>query len=166
MKDHLAKNLIRTGALVAGIALMIAATTASAQDRALSTYGARIGASIDPDQLTLGAYGTIPDLAPNVAFRPSGDIGFGNDVLTLVGNADVQYMFTNVQGRAVPFFGGGVAILWFDPDNGSSDTEVGLNIYGGVEVEMRGYKTGVFELRFGLDDQIPDVKLTYGFGFY
>ena len=153
-------------AMAACISLISAATVVHAQGHALSTYGARIGISINPDQVTLGGYGTIPDLAPNLIFRPSGDVGFGNDVLTLVGNADVLYIFNNVTGRSVPFFGGGLAILWFDPDNRGSDTEVGLNIVGGVELEMQGYKTGVLELRIGLDDQIPDFKITYGFGFY
>jgi len=155
------------GIAIAAIVAFAPAATAQAQSQArnLSSYGARVGFSLDPDQLTLGGYGVIPEIAPNVAFRPSADIGFGDDVLTLIGNADAQYMFTDVRGRAVPFFGAGVALLWYDVDNRGSDTEVGVNIYGGVEVEMSGYKTGVIELRVGLDDQTPDFKVTYGFGF-
>ena len=87
-------------------------------------------------------------------------------MITVIGNADIQYTFATVPRGPVPFFGGGLGLLWFDPDNAGSDTRVGLQIYGGVEIAYRGYQTGVFELRLGLDDDMPDLKLTYGFGFY
>ncbi|GJM43542.1 MAG: hypothetical protein DHS20C21_03840 [Gemmatimonadota bacterium] len=165
MKRKLRRGLLRACAVVAplGTALAVGAPCAQAAD--LSRYGARVGFSLDPDQLTLGAYGTLAHLTPNVAFRPSADIGFGSNVLTLIGNADVQYSF-NTSGRTVPFAGAGVAVLWYDPERGDSDTEIGLNLYGGVELALRGYKTAVLEVRLGLDDQIPDLKFTYGFGFY
>jgi len=146
--------------------LLILPAAAAAQGSSLSTYGGRVGFSSTPDQLILGAWGTLSEFSPNLTFRPSGDLGIGDDVLTIIGNADVQYTFAQVARGPVPFFGGGLGLLWYDPDGGSSDTEIGLQIYGGVELAYRGYQTGVFEVRLGLDDDMPDLKLTYGFGFY
>jgi len=147
--------------------VLLTATVGHAQGQAqLARYGGRVGLSSEPDQLTLGAFGTMAAFSPNVTFRPSGDLGIGSDVLTIIGNADLQYTFSTSGGGPVPFFGGGIGLLWFDPDGGSSDTELGLQIYGGVELAYRGYQTGIFEVRLGLDDEMPDLKLTYGFGFY
>ncbi|MBZ0268498.1 hypothetical protein K8I85_10115 [bacterium] len=153
------------GLLIAA-GLLLLPSLAAAQGSPLSTYGGRVGFSTTPDQLILGAWGTLTEFSPNLAFRPSGDLGIGDDVLTIIGNADVQYTFAQVARGPVPFFGAGVGVLWFDPDGGGSSTELGLQIYGGVELAYRGYQTGVFEVRLGLDDDMPDLKLTYGFGFY
>jgi hypothetical protein len=150
--------------LAAGLVVLPAAVRA--QGSPLSTYGGRVGLSTTPDQLILGAWGTLTEFSPNLTFRPSGDLGLGDDVLTIIGNADLQYTFAQIARGPVPFFGGGIGVLWYDPDGGSSDTNLGLQIYGGVELAYRGYQTGVFEVRFGLDDDMPDLKLTYGFGFY
>lgn len=161
---------IRTRRLPAGLllaaGLLALPAPATAQGSSLSTYGGRVGLSTTPDQLILGAWGTLTEFSPNLTFRPSGDLGLGDDVLTIIGNADIQYTFAQVARGPVPFFGGGIGVLWFDPDGGGSDTELGLQIYGGVELAYRGYQTGVFEVRLGLDDHMPDLKLTYGFGFY
>lgn len=161
---------VRSRALVAAVAsaaaLAALPAASAAQGRSLSTYGGRVGLSTDPDQLILGVWGTVADFSPNLSFRPSGDLGLGDNVLTIIGNADLQYTFKQVHSGPVPFFGGGLGLLWFDPDGGDSNTDVGLQIYGGVELAYRGYQTGVFELRLGLDSDMPDLKLTYGFGFY
>ena len=151
---------------IAAAALLVLPSLAQAQTQSLSTYGGRVGFSSDPDQLILGGWGTVAEFSPNLSFRPSGDLGVGNSVLTLIGNADIQYTFATVARGPVPFFGGGIGLLWYDPDGGESNTELGLQVYGGVELRYQGYQTGVFELRLGLDDAMPDLKLTYGFGFY
>jgi len=148
------------------IVALLAVPPVAGAEGGLSTYGGRVGISDSPDQIVLGAWGTATSFSPNVTFRPSGDLGFGDDVLTLIGNADIQYTFATVARGPVPFFGGGIGLIWFDPDNGNSDTDLGLQVYGGVELAYRGYQSGVFEVRLGLDDGMPDLKLTYGFGFY
>ncbi len=158
-RNHRSKRIARLAAL----SLTVCATTVSASS--LSNYGARFGVSVDPDQFTLGMYAAMPEFAPGLSFRPSADLGFGDDALTLMGNADVQYTFHATEGRLVPHVGGGITLFWFDPDPGESDAEVGISLYGGVEFAMKGYKTGSFELRLGVDD-VPDLKLVYGLGFY
>jgi len=152
-------------ALVGPLAALVLAA-APAAGEPLSNYGLRVGISDSPDQLVLGAWGTVTEFAPNVSFRPSGDLGLGDNVLTVIGNLDVQYTFATVSRGPVPFVGGGVGLLWYDPDGGDSDTNLGLQIYGGIEIGYRGYQSGVIEVRLALDDDMPDLKLTYGFGFY
>jgi hypothetical protein len=159
----------RTGAIVpwvAALALAVLLPATAGAAGPLSTYGARVGFSTTPDQLVLGAFGTVHKFTPQVSFRPSGDLGIGNSVLTLIANLDVQYTFPTSGRGPVPFFGGGLGLLWYDPDGGDSGTDIGLQLYGGVEIAYRGYQTGVIEVRVGLDDRMPDFKLTYGFGFY
>jgi hypothetical protein len=154
------------GWLGAVVALLLTATMASAQDGAVaSRYGGRIGFSLDPDQFTVGGYVGFPEFARNFTFRPSADLGLGSDLVTVIGNADVQYSITDTSSRFYPFFGAGVGLLWFDQDAGGSDSAVGLNFYAGVEVSMSGYKTGMLEVRLGVDE-MPDLKVTYALGFY
>jgi hypothetical protein len=151
-----------------------AGAAAAAEEFEVSRYGGRIGFSADPDQFTIGAYAGLGELAPHLTMRPSVDMGFGDNLFSVILNADVQYSF--VIGSAVaPYAGGGLGIGYYKfdtPDNlpagvdfDDSTTEIGLNLYGGAEMDLGGYKSGYAELRIGIDD-LPDLKLTLGLGFY
>ncbi len=165
MFDHRWKPGALRGWLGGVAAVMLTASVASAEGAAVSRYGGRLGLSLDPDQITLGAFVGFPEFTDGVSFRPSVDLGLGDDLVTIIGNADVQYAFTGTNSKFHPYFGGGLGVLWFDHDAGGSDSEIGLNVYGGIEMAMRGYKTGMLELRIGVDD-MPDLKITYAIGFY
>jgi hypothetical protein len=168
----------RTIARTAVLALALAAaglpggSDAAAEELQLSRYGARFGLSSDPDQLTLGAYAGFGELAPDLQLRPSLDVGFGDDILSVIANADLQYFFSIRDARLSPYFGGGLGIAYYDFDlpEGArnfddSTTEIGVNLYVGAEKQLGNYKTAHLELRVGIDE-MPDLKVTFGLGFY
>jgi hypothetical protein len=160
-----------TGTIVAvAVATLWAARPAAAQNEFdVSNYGARIGFSTGPDQFTIGAYAKLGEIAQNVSLRPSADLGFGDNLFTILGNADLQYSFAT-GASFTPFVGGGIAIGYYSFDlpegavGDSNDTEIGLNLYGGLEFDLGGYRSAFVEGRFGVD--VPDFKLTGGIGFY
>lgn len=161
----------RRGFVPAVLLTLLVATAVSAQEEFdVSKYGARLGFSSDPDQFTLGAYMQLDELAPHLSMRPSVDLGFGDSIFSLIGNADLQYSFV-VGSSVVPFAGAGLGIAYYSFDTpagytgDSSDTSIGLNIYGGAEMDLGDYKSGYLEARVGIDE-MPDFKLTLGFGFY
>ena len=146
---------------------VIAGAAAASEEFEVSKYGARVGFSSNPDQFTLGGYLQLGELAPHLSMRPSMDVGWGDDLFSWLTNADVQYSFEGT--KAIPFVGAGLGIAYynFDGDSGGddSDTSIGLNVYGGFEMDLGDYKSGDLEARLGVDE-MPDFKLTLGFGFY
>lgn len=161
--------------LAATLALgLAAAQPAAAQTEKpfeISKYGPRVGFSVDPDQFTIGGFATLGEIAPHLSLRPSADLGFGDNLFSFIFNADLAYSFT-IGSAAVPYAGGGLGVGYysFDVPEGvtgvdDSSTEVGINLFGGVEVDLGGYKNGFAELRLGIDD-LPDLKITVGIGFY
>lgn len=151
----------------------LAAQPAAAQGEQfeISRYGPRIGFSSNPDQFTIGAFAGLGELAPHLSMRPSADLGFGDHLFSFIFNADLAYSFT-IGSAAVPYAGGGLGVGYykFDVPDGvvgvdDSTTEVGINLFGGVEMDLGDYKNGFAELRLGIDD-LPDLKITVGIGFY
>ncbi|HET9887753.1 MAG TPA: hypothetical protein VFR10_09580, partial [bacterium] len=93
----------------------------------------------------------------------------GDNLFTVAGNIDGQFDFA-MEGPYTPFAGGGLGIIYYDADSDQgysddSDTEIGVNLYGGVERDFGSYKRGYVEVRVGIDD-LPDLKFTFGFGFF
>ena len=147
------------------LSLLVMTGAAVAEDEfEVSKYGGRIGFSTNPDQFTVGGYLQLGELAPKLSMRPSADLGWGDSLFSILGNADLQYSFTGKKG--VPFVGAGLGIAYYNFDESDgSETDIGLNVYGGVEMDLGDYKSGYLEARFGVDE-MPDFKLTLGFGFY
>jgi hypothetical protein len=144
-------------------ALLLAAGAARA-DVGLNGWGLRGGVSDDPDQFLFGAHWDLGTFAPNWRFQPHADLGFGDDVFSLSGNAMAGYYFP-VKGSVTPYAGGQVTAAFFDYDNSAlgSDVEFGAGIVGGMEAKM---KTGRFlaEIQIGLGD-VADFKLMAGWTF-
>jgi hypothetical protein len=156
------------------LALSLAAApgaVAQEKDVGFFGYGARLGGSVNPDQFTVGAYAKMGKVSRMFSFRPSVDFGFGDDVFTVIANVDAQVDFIDVQSTYKPFVGGGLGIAYYDVSGDlpsyadDTDTEIGLNLYGGLEREFSGYKRGYIEARVGIDD-LPDFKFTLGFGWF
>jgi hypothetical protein len=159
--------------LAACVALgLLAAPPARAQeDLGFFGYGVRAGGSVNPDQFTLGGYAKLGKVSQMFQFRPSLDFGFGDEVFTVIGNVDGQIDFVDVEGKYMPFVGGGLGIAYSDISGDlpsyadETDTAIGLNLYAGLEREFSGYRHAYFELRIGIDD-LPDFKFTFGFGWF
>jgi hypothetical protein len=137
---------------------------AAAQAELRSGIGPRVGLSVSPDQLLIGGQAIIGEVAPNLTFDPSVELGFGDDVTTLAANFDLHYHFDieNVTWR--PYAGFGADIVFADVDGGGSDTEVGGGIILGAGAPTSSGNRFFGELKFGLGD-VPDLKIVVGWNF-
>ena len=148
-------------------ALLLLPLPAVAQEIRYVGFGLRAGVTSDPDQFHVGAHIDAGEFAEDVRFRPSVELGFGDDVFVGVISLDVLYQFMVAAGR--PYAGGGVALAYYDFDNDarrfegrSNEVEAGFNLFGGFEWE--GAQRYLIEARLGLGD-LPDFKLTAGISF-
>jgi hypothetical protein len=166
-----APALVAVAAALVAVAMPAAAQTTTAEKFEISMYGPRIGFSSNPDQFTIGAFAGLGEIAPHLSMRPSADLGFGDHIFSFLFNADLAYSFT-VGSAAVPYAGAGLGIAYYNFDVPAgvvgvddSSTNIGLNIFGGMEIDLGNYKNGFAELRLGVDE-MPDLKITVGIGFY
>lgn len=140
--------------------LVLGASTASAE----SSVGIRGGLSSNPDQILIGAHFQPPPVAKNLYIVPSGEAGFGDDVFTLSFNGDLEYQF-GPQGTIRPYAGGGLSLFFADPDNGDSDTNLGVSALGGLLFDRKSGWPIFLEGKLGLSDEVPDFKLLVGLMF-
>ncbi len=144
--------------------LTLLASTAGAND-----WGLRGGVTFDPDQVHVGAHMYAGELFDNGYFLPNVEIGFGDDVTLIAINPELVYRFDQRTKSHWGFYvGGGLGINivnWDDDHHGDgSDTDLGVNILGGM---ARGLSSGnelFLELKLGVADS-PDAKITVGVTF-
>ena len=114
-------------------ALFLAGLLAAPPVQAQSPWevGPHLGVNLDNDEILLGAVGrlhlaSLPiTLNPGFEFYPGLD---GGSLFAL--NFDVQYQ---LEAETVePYVGGGISWARLSPDVGTSSSDVGLNIKGGV----------------------------------
>lgn len=133
-------------------------------------WGVRVGLSADPDQAYGGVHFNLGHFARDVRFRPTIEIGFGDDVTTLQALAEVHYVFSKVQVWK-PYVGGGLGLSYINvdddgPGNGDdSDTEVGFAAMGGVETRLRSGSTFGIEGKIGFGDNDADFKAGVSWSF-
>jgi hypothetical protein len=134
-------------------------------------WGPRIGLSLDPDQVHFGAHMDVGMLSRHVRFQPNVEFGFGEHVDLFTLNAEAAYRFSERWDAWSPYLGGGLGanIRRYEsgrhPHHNNSDTELGVNLLGGIE---RGLSSGdrfFVEAKFSLND-VPDAKVTVGWTFY
>jgi hypothetical protein len=161
---------VKLGAYLAGAVLALVFTQGVEAGPAFRGWGPRGGLTIDPDQIHFGLHTDLGELGKNVRFQPNLEIGLGDNLTVFALNAEAFYQF---QGEWAPYLGGGIGINHlrfdydddpsnpFDDDLSDSDTELGVNMLGGVELRDRDGDTFFLEGKFGLIDS-PDFKLTLG----
>jgi hypothetical protein len=95
------------------------------------TFGARAGASVDPDQFYFGGHLETSDLVENLRFRPNVELGIGDDLTLIALNFELAYHF-RMRSPWHVYAGGGPAL---NIVHGDSDTDAGggFNILLGVE---------------------------------
>jgi len=152
--------VLRTGVLCALFVLSIVPAAAELQ---FEGWGPRVGIADDPDQGIVGVHFDLSDRMRRLLFRPSVELGFGDDVDTLMGNALLAYRF-DTRSDVDPYAGGQIVAALFDPDKGDEDTEIGIAAVGGIEFATRGGYRFHVELQLGFGD-IHDVKLMGGWTF-
>ena len=139
-----------------------------ATDVGFRGWGPRVGLSLNPDQLHFGAHLDFGHFARHVRFQPNLELGFGNDVKLFTVNAEAAYRFSSRWDVWTPYLGGGVGANIKSVDirgENHSDTDLGINLLGGIE---RGFYSGnrfFIEAKVSLND-VPDAKATVGWTFY
>jgi opacity protein-like surface antigen len=131
----------------------------------ISLTGIRAGLSSDPDQVYGGVHFNLGELTKDVRFRPSVEVGFGDDQTVVQMLAEVHYVFSKFQTWK-PYLGGGLGLTYVNYDDGhrgdGSDTEGSLNAIGGIETELKQGMKLFFEFKLGLAHQDPDIKFGIG----
>lgn len=155
--------------LSAAVILLVLSSTPSGAEVAFRGLGGRAGATISPDQVHIGIHADLGTIVERVRLQPNVEIGFGDNVTTIAINPEAFYEFP-VEGNWKPYAGGGLGITIYNfdvPENplyniDDSQTEIGLNLLGGVQTKISD-RTGLFfEAKVGVGD-IPDFKATAGF---
>jgi hypothetical protein len=149
------------------LALVIVAWSLGAAPALADTSaGIRTGLSVDPDQFLFGGQLNLDPVGKHVFIVPSAELGLGDNLTTLSFNGDVQYRFPVSQGSDVrPYAGGGLAIYWVDLDGGGSNTEVGVNVLGGIFFGNASGNPMFIDVKLGLVDEVPDWKFVFGINF-
>jgi hypothetical protein len=146
--------------------LLLAAPAVPAQELGYRGWGPRVGVSENPDQVFGGIHLDLGEFARNVRFQPNAELGKGDDVLLLAINLEAAYLFP-VRQSWMPYAGGGLGVNYVNYDSdigGGNDTDLGLNLLGGVQRVRSNAPDFFFEMKIGLDDS-PDFKFTGGWTF-
>lgn len=125
---------------------------------AAQTVGVQAGVSIDPDQFYFGGHVETAPLVDRLRFRPSAEIGLGDD-LTLVGlNLEFAYVFPSQRAWSL-YTGAGPALNIIKAD-GDTEAQGGFNILIGA-----AHRGGLFvEFKVGALDS-PSAKFGIGYVF-
>lgn len=134
------------------LGLLVAAPAAA------QTAGVQAGVSLDPNQFYFGGHVETAPLVDRLRFRPSAEIGLGDQV-TLVGlNLEFAYVFPSRQAWSL-YTGAGPALNIIDTDR-DTEAQGGFNILIGA-----AHRDGLFvEFKVGALDS-PNVKFGVGYVF-
>lgn len=152
--------------LCAMAALVLGAGAAHAD----TSWGLRGGATFDPDQVHVGVHLNGGELFTDGWFIPNVEIGFGDDLTLIALNPELVYKFDRRNRSHWGFYvGAGLGLNFYSWDDhggpgDNSDTDLGLNILGGMSRRLSAGNEFFLELKLGAADS-PDAKITAGFNF-
>ncbi len=129
-------------------------------------WGVRVGASSDPDQVYGGFHFDLGHFAEDVRFRPTIEVGVGDDTTLLQVLAEAHYVFSKVQVWK-PYVGGGIGLSYISLDDvppqvDDSDSDIALMGIGGVETRLKSGAGFFLEFKIGFGDDDPDFKVGLG----
>ncbi len=144
-------SLLAAGAVCAGTAM-----------------GVRGGyASHHNDALFVGGHLKGLELSPEIGLVPNIEIAFFDGKTLFSFNGDAVYSFeTSDLNGYTPYIGGELGLQYSSPDVGDSTTKLGVSILGGLEKKLDSSKSLMFELKIGVSDCAPDLKLIVGLTFF
>lgn len=131
-------------------------------------WGPRVGLSLNPDQVHFGAHLDFGTFANHIRFQPNFEWGFGDHMSLFTVNAEAAYRFSSLWDVWTPYLGGGLGPNIKSIDNagdGDSQTDLGVNLLGGIEKGLSNGDRFFLEGKFSLND-VPDAKVTVGWTFY
>lgn len=132
-------------------------------------FGPHFGFSSGPSQLVLGGHLELVDVAPDIDFVPSIDLGLGDNVTLISLNGDFHYRFHLHGQRWQPYAGAGVGVHFFSfdqlgPGVDNSETRAGGHFIVGADVPTKTGSRFFTELKLGFGDG-PDLKVLAGWSF-
>lgn len=131
-------------------------------------WGPRVGLSLDPDQVHFGAHLDFGHFAKHIRFQPNVELGLGDHVKLFTVNAEAAYRFRSSWDVWTPYLGGGIGVNIKSVDTEGqniSETDLGVNLLGGIEKGLSSGDRFFIEGKFSLND-VPDAKITIGWTFY
>lgn len=132
-------------------------------------WGPRVGLTIDPDQVHVGAHLDFGNFARRVRFQPNVEVGFGDDLMLAAFNFEAAYRFRENWDVWTPYLGGGLGLNYTKYDGpgarDDSNSDIGVNLLGGIERGLSSGSRFFTELKIGLVDS-PDAKVAIGWTFY
>lgn len=130
-------------------------------------WGPRLGLTMDPDQFHFGAHLDFGQFARHVRFQPNIEVGLGDDITLIATNFEASYRFRENWDVWTPYLGGGIGLNYVSVDGpgDNSNTDVGVNVLGGIERGLSNGDRFFTELKLGVVDS-PDAKVTVGWTFY
>jgi len=149
--------------------LLLAAAPLSAHASGFSAFGPHFGFSSGPSQIVVGGHLELVDVAPEIDFVPSVDLGFGDNTTLISINGDLHYRFKLEGQKWQPYAGAGVGIHFFSFDNlgpgvDNSSTSAGGHFIIGADVPTQSGSRFFTELKLGFGDG-PDFKALAGWSF-
>ena len=146
---------------IAAVMILATASTVNAETNlGLMGGGVRAGFRIDPDQFLVGGQLDLGDFATNLRFMPNASIGFGDNVTLISVNPEVHYVFRDNPVADGMFFytGGGLDIIHWsvdlpEPFDNATDTDLGLSLVGGIELELSDSQSLLGEIRIVFEDE-------------
>ena len=148
--------------------VLLAVLPVASSASSFTAFGPQLGFSSGPDQVVVGGHLQWGDVAPQLDFVPSIDLGFGDNRTLVSVNGDFHYRIdTKTQWQ--PYAGGGIGIHFISFDNpgpgrDNSVTRAGGCFIAGADVATKGHSRFFAELKLGLGDS-PNFKAMVGWSF-
>lgn len=150
-----------SGLLVLALASLAPAANAGSS----MTVGPHFGFSTDPGQVVLGGQLTMADVAPQLDFVPSVDLGFGDGVTVVAFNGDFHYRIRLQDATWQPYAGAGVSLYTASAGGfGGSATVGGGSLIVGADVPTKNGSRFFVEGKICLGDG-PGFKALAGWNF-
>jgi len=154
--------MISTNKLIALVVVVLLLSNFSslfAQNRSGNHFGARIGVYTDGSDFFLGGDYLTP-INGDIDFNPNIEFIFIDGGSFLTFNFDALYNFPHNESTTF-WAGGGLGLLYFDPSRGDSNTDLGVNLLGGLGFITSGKLLPYLQAKIILSD---NSNFVLGFG--